>query len=329
MPVTDTDGQIRCRAQAQAAAPDRRHYGTGVGWSLTSAFLWATTYISGRFLMSADAVDPVTLSMLRFAVGGSLLMLMAALLFRRKLFAVSLTDLARLAALGALGVAGMSLLFFFGQRTVSAITSVLIMQTTPFMICLGSVLMGERIGARGIAGILVSLSGCMLVIGVFGGGADTRFNGQTTGCLLIFLSAFCWAVYSVLSKPLVERLGGLTASAWTMCFGALALAAVWAVGPFTRTWPSTPTTWSIVAYIAVFPTAVAFLAWYEAMVRIPLSLLNVMQYLTPVFTILLARLILGERMTWTMVAGTALVLLGVALSSEQRPRFAHPRDSRV
>lgn len=299
--------------------PTRLRHNVGLGWSLTSAFLWATTYISGRYLMAAGSVDPVTLSMSRFVVGGALLMLTGVLLFRRRLFAVSTGDLAKLAVLGAFGVAGMSLFFFFGQRTVSAITSALIMQTSPVMIYFSSMLVGERLRVKGIAGICVSLAGCLLVIGVFGTGTGGGVDGQTTGCLFILLSAVCWTVYSVAGKPLVEKLGGFTTTTWAMLFGALEIAVIWALGPFDRAWPVSATAWGVIAYIAIFPTAVAFLAWYEAMARLPLPLLNIMQYLTPVFTIILAWAILGERLTGAMIGGAALVLCGVALTTERQP----------
>jgi len=67
-------------------------------------------------------------------------------------------------------------------------------------------------------------------------------------------------------------------------------------------------------YVAVFPTAVAFFAWYEAMRRIELALLNVMQYLTPVFTIVLASMLLHERLAACQWLGVALVLGGVMAS---------------
>ncbi len=65
--------------------------------------------------------------------------------------------------------------------------------------------------------------------------------------------------------------------------------------------------------MALFPTALAFFAWYEAMRLIDLAVLNVMQYLTPVFTIILAGWWLGERLTWLQGCGIAVVLSGIAL----------------
>ncbi len=82
--------------------------------------------------------------------------------------------------------------------------------------------------------------------------------------------------------------------------------------------PSTVSSWSVIVYLAIFPTALAFFAWFEAMDKIDLSLLNVMQYLTPVFTIILACLILGERISILNTVGIFFVLAGVALTTEKK-----------
>jgi drug/metabolite transporter (DMT)-like permease len=74
----------------------------------------------------------------------------------------------------------------------------------------------------------------------------------------------------------------------------------------------------VILYLAVFPTAVAFFAWYEAMDKIELSLLNVMQYLTPVFTVALAWMLLGESFNLLNALGMIFVVGGVLLTSKNR-----------
>jgi drug/metabolite transporter (DMT)-like permease len=66
------------------------------------------------------------------------------------------------------------------------------------------------------------------------------------------------------------------------------------------------------------------------MERIPLPVLNVMQYLTPVFTILLAWVLLGERLGWAAGVGALLVLAGVALTTKRAspPRVRTPGSAR-
>ena len=310
--VTENSPAVLNRASAE-----RRRLAAGIAWSLASAILWSTTYIAGRSLMAERSVDPITLSMVRFAFGGTALLLVGTMLLGKRMWKIGLQDFADLAFLGAFGVAGMSSLFFFGQQTVTAITSSLLMQASPVMTYFLAVLVGERIRLRGIAGIAVSLAGCLLVIGVFSGGKPGAIGGDANGFLLVFLSALCWAIYAVAGMAVVARLGGFCASAWAMLLGAAELFVLWLLIPLAHTWPATTGTWAMVAYLAVFPTALGFLAWYQAMERIPLPLLNVMQYLTPVFTIILAWALLGERMAWSAGIGALLVLAGVALTTER------------
>jgi drug/metabolite transporter (DMT)-like permease len=172
----------------------------------------------------------------------------------------------------------------------------------------------------------VSLGGCLLVVRVLGPEQPGHKAGYFTGDLCVALSALGWAVYSVAGKPVVRRLGGLVTTTWAMVFGAAELVVLWLVLPrlvsFQIIWPAGGAAWAIIAYLAVFPGAIGFLAWYEAMDRIPLVLLNVMQYLTPCFTIVLALVLLDERIDLLNIIGLALILAGVVLSgmpTHQRP----------
>jgi drug/metabolite transporter (DMT)-like permease len=79
--------------------------------------------------------------------------------------------------------------------------------------------------------------------------------------------------------------------------------------------------WWLIIYLGIFPGGIAFFAWYEAMAKIELSLLNIMQYLTPVFTIILACWLLGENVSLLNFIGIIMVLTGVILNSFQKISF--------
>ena len=83
-------------------------------------------------------------------------------------------------------------------------------------------------------------------------------------------------------------------------------------------WPDSGGKWTAVIYLGVFPTAIAFFAWYEAMRLIKLSILNVMQYLTPIFTIALAWALLGETIAVWQLTGIAVVMVGIFLVSHAK-----------
>ncbi len=285
----------------------------GLGWSLASAFLWSTTFVCARHLLANRRVDPLTLSVARFLLGG--LALLACGLLRPGTLQLRLrpADLARLAGLALCGLTGMSVLLFYGQRSTTAINSSMLMQLSPVFILVLGIGIGERIAWRNLAAILLSLAGALVVVGII---TPAGWSAQLTaarGDLLVLGGALCWAFYAILSKATVQRLGGFTATTWVMLAGALELLVLRLALPAELILPKDPKTWAMIVYLALFPTALAFYAWYEAMRLIDLAVLNIMQYLTPVFTIILAGLLLGERLTWLQGLGIALVLGGVAL----------------
>ncbi len=286
---------------------------TGVIWSLTSAFLWSTTFVCARYLMRDRVVDPVSLSFFRFFTGGVILFLFGYFFMRTKLFTLKTKDIPELALLAVFGVVGMSVLLFFGQQTTTAINTSMIMQINPIVIFFLSLLIGERVSFMQFLGIILSLTGCLLVVEVVTMRGFTYDFNHLSGDLIIFASASCWAIYSVFGKNAVKRLGGFAVTTWTMLFGAIELLFLFMILPGERTVPNAGFTWSIIIYIAIFPTAIAFFAWFEAMDKIDLPLLNVMQYLTPVFTIILAWLILAERISLLNTIGIILVIAGVML----------------
>lgn len=306
------------------------HRLAGVVWSLLSAILWSTTFVAGRYLLANGQVDPITLSAIRFVVGGLLLVLVAVLRYRAAFFAVSLPQLGRLALLGLFGIVGMSVLLFYGQQSTTATNSAIIMQLNPFMICLLGLFIGERLTARGVTGMAIALAGSLLVVGVLTA-QGVRFDARhLAGDLSVLLAALCWAVYSVLGKRTVEELGGFRATAWVMAFGAVELLLLRVCLPVTRIWPQGSGNWLVILYLAIFPTAVAFVAWYEAMRRIPLALLNVMQYLTPPGALLLAWWLLDERIAMASWFGMALIMAGVMLvSADDRPSRDAAKDPAV
>jgi drug/metabolite transporter (DMT)-like permease len=289
----------------------------GLVWSTLSALLWSTTFVAGRHLLAEGqaSVDPVTLSLLRFALGGAVLVAIALARDRAGFLGITARQLGRLALLGLCGIVGMSVLLFYGQQTTTASNSVILMQLNPFMIALLGLAIGERVTVRMLGGLAVALVGILLVVGVLTPRGLQWSGAHLRGDVCVLVSALCWALYAVLGKRTVAELGGFRATTWAMALGALELLVLWALLPGARQWPQGGGPWLAIGYLALFPTALAFVAWYEGMRYLPLALLNVMQYLTPPATLLLAWWLLGERVAPLGWVGIALVLAGVVLVS--------------
>ncbi|MEE9594859.1 MAG: DMT family transporter, partial [Candidatus Hydrothermarchaeales archaeon] len=72
--------------------------------------------------------------------------------------------------------------------------------------------------------------------------------------------------------------------------------------------------WVIVLALVLFPTALAFFLWFEALKRMEASKVSMFIFLIPVFAVVFSRVFLSEPITTFTIAYAALVLLGVYMS---------------
>ena len=173
---------------------------------------WAAAFPAIR--LALRELQPVPLAAARFAVAA--LLVLAWLAWRRPP-RPALPDLLRFALCGLIGIAAYNILLNTGQRTVAAGAASFIVNTAPILTALlARLVLGERFGARGWAGTLVSFAGIALIASAQPGGL--AFGA---GASLVLGSALCMACYVVLQKPLVARHGALACTAWTLLAGAL------------------------------------------------------------------------------------------------------------
>ena len=315
-------------------------YAWGVFCSFFSAFTWGTSHLSGRWLMSNRYIDIISLCSIRYTLGGLLLLSMGMIFHRKKILAVTFRDLLILSWLGFLGMVAHTTLLLSGQESTSAINTSLILSLSPIMAMFIALFLGHKIGKTKAVGMTLSLFGCLMVIGVVGEHGFNYDGVNLYGDAVTFASAVCWALYVVFSAKTVIRLGGFTATTWSMLAGAVQFLLLQFIWQGEAHVPSSGeiTQWMVILYTVLFPTVAGFYFWYEAMSKIKLSLLNIMQYLTPVITILLSYFILDERMTFLNIIGAVLTLSGVIIASKviklptrfwNKPHYGHASKIRL
>lgn len=296
-----------------------RTWRIGFLWSLLSAFLWATVYVASRCLMGGkeSKVDPVTLSFLRFAGGGVLLFTYCFFKERGSLFVLSRSDYAKVAFLSFFSLVGMSVFLFWGQKYTSAINASMIMSSSPVLTMLLGLLIGERINLLQLAGMVLSTLGCMMVIEVITPGGMNFTSSGWVGDALVLASSFSWALAAVLAKRILRPGNDLAVTAWSMLFAGATLLVIDLILWEQAEIPTDRTTWLLIVYLAVFPSALGFYAWNAALSRISLKLVNIMQYLTPIMTVAMAYFILQEPLNSCKIFGIAAVLAGIVLTARK------------
>ena len=228
-------------------------------------------------------------------------------------------DFLRLLVLGVVGNTFYQFLFINGIHRTSASTTSLILTMTPILIALFSaVFIRERIHWVGWLGILTSFFGLYFV--VFENSAGISLGEKVlSGNLMILVGNLFWAIYTVFSKPLLERMSALRLATLTLSFGTLFYLPLTVREIAALDWGSlSARSWAALAFSAVFAIAISYVIWYSSVKRVGNTKTGIFGNITPVFTVFFAQLFLGERIGLTKVIGALVIIVGFYLT-----RFGH------
>jgi drug/metabolite transporter (DMT)-like permease len=230
---------------------------------------------------------------------------------------VSRRDLLRIGAAGVLTVAVYHLALNAGEVHTTAGTAAVVVGTAPAITLALAVVLGlERFSGWRAAGLAVAFSGVLVVI-TLGAGQHLSLDA-TSGPLLVLVSAVSFALYNVLVKPLVGRLGTIPVSSAASLLGTVPLLAV--VRPSTLGDVSRldGTDAALLLYLGLACTLFAYIGWTISLGRLDASRTVAYLYGVPPLAVLIGALALGEDVTGWLLVGGALVVGGVALAQVRR-----------
>ncbi|HUU38351.1 MAG TPA: DMT family transporter [Candidatus Desulfaltia sp.] len=278
---------------------------------LLAVLLWAVNF------------SVVKIALREFTPGGfngprlTIASLLLLVYLRRKEGRIPLSrkDVARVVILGIVGNTFYQSLFINGIHRTSASTTSLVMTMTPIFIALLSALfIRERIHWVGWVGILMSFFGLSLVLF----GDLPKFSGgeeSLKGNLMILAGNLFWAVYTVFSKPLLNRMSPLRLTTVTLSIGTLFYLPLTVKEVASLSWGSLSTaSWAALLFSAVFAIAVSYVIWYSSVKRVGNTKTGIYGNITPVFTVFFAYLFLGENVGPIQVIGTLIIFLGFYLT---------------
>ncbi len=315
-------------AERDAEAGERRAL-AGVAIMAGAMLLLPGLDAAGKLL--ATGAPPYGPPMSPLQIAFARMTVQSALMLPIALFWVGLAALAPpylgLLILRGLCLAMATALFFAALIFMSIAESIAIFFVEPLILTvLSAAILGEPIGWRRIAAVLVGFAGALIVI---------RPNFIEVGwpALLPLGTAFCFAFYLLLTKILSERVPAMTAHLWTGLVGCAALglglvtastfAPDLAIGDSASTlgahWP-TPAQWTMIAVLGAIATVGHFLV-ILAFARAPASRLAPLQYLEIVSATALGWMIFGDfpdSLTWLGVA--VIVSSGLFVWSRERTR---------
>jgi drug/metabolite transporter (DMT)-like permease len=288
---------------------------------LLTALLWGGNFAAIKLLLRD--LEPLDAVFIRGA-GAAIFFALALLATRHPRLRMPREDWIRLVAIGIIGVTILNLAVLFGQSMLPASLASLIVTSNPvFTALISRLALGEPLTPRKIAGIALAFVGLVIVLQWGGVGSEGFGLGRLQGVLILMIAPFSWAIYTVLSKPLLARHSSVHVAAYSTIIGALGFLPIPLVrsGTIARIQAMSLTGWEAALFVTLISFVFAYILWYRGLRVLTASQAAVYIYLVPVFGLLSAWLVLGEQPTIFLLLGGAVILAGVILTnSGGRPR---------
>jgi len=279
--------------------------------------LWAGNAVVGRMVHAW--VPPMTLNLLRWAIALFILLPLAGWIFRpgSGLWA----SWRRFALLGLLGVGLYNSLQYLALQSSSPINVTLVASSMPvWMLLVGWLFFGAKIGRRQLIGAVLSIAGVLLVLSR---GEWRRFLALhlVPGDLFMIAATIAFSFYSwMLTRPREpENIRGNWAAFLLaqIAFGVM-WSSVFTAGEWTLGDPHIVWSWPLAAallYIAVGPAVIAYRCWGAGVQRAGPTIAGFFNNLTPLFAAMMSSAFLGEMPHLYHAAAFALIVGGIVFSS--------------
>ncbi len=271
---------------------------------------WASAFIAGKLVLAE--MTPLAAAAWRYALAAAILVPFG---LRARPKGALRGALAPLSVMVVCGGVLYPWLFLAALERTSATNSSLLIALNPVLTVLLVPLIGERLGRRRFAGVLLALGGAAFVITGGSPGHLTEI-GRSAGDLLALAAAACWAAFNLASRGAMARLTPAFTNAVVYAAGAAALAAL-ARGedPWAQLARASPTALAGLLLMALLSSVLAGQLFLIGVRRLGVSRSVVFVYLVPVLTAALAASVLREPFLAAQALGGAAVLLGVFLST--------------
>ncbi len=278
---------------------------------LLTVTIWGTNYAVVKQTLSE--MLPMTFNALRFSLASLLLFII--LLRTEGGFLLDRKDFKGILILGLIGHTSYQFLFINGISRTTASLSALMMATCPVFVTFLNLLFEKRKPSlRILFGAVVSLSGVLAL--VYGSESSAVSADKSIfGSALLLAASMCWAAYTVLSKPYLDKYTPLRITCTTMVLGTIFLDLLAIPSMAGQRWNEVSLSgWTGLAYSFGFAIVLGYVLWEIGIQRIGPGKTAIYQNLTPVIAAIFSYLFLGEMLNGLQIVGAGMVFLGIYLT---------------
>jgi len=276
----------------------------GIVLIIISACAFGSIAVISRMAISCGG-DATSIMIMRFAIVS--IFFVFYLRIKRISWRVTKKQLIGLLVIGIVCYGNVALMMFLAMKFITPALGSLILYTYPAMVMLGSVfLLGENFNRRKTAALLISLAGCAVVLWGPLGRIDFR------GVVLAFLVAVFYSVYIIGSRKLLSDMPPAKISGW-MAFCCLIFFTIYGALTGSLKLSFSAANISAAAVLAIWCTIIGFLSFLSGLKLLGAQNSAVISTIEPLFTIMLARILIGEKVSAQQVIGGVIIMSGVLI----------------
>lgn len=279
--------------------------------------VWGTTFVWTKLLI-INGLSPAQIFTLRFIIAYVLLTGFSMWRGRHKWLSDNWRDELTMMALGLTGGSMYFLTENESLRFTTATNTSLIVCSCPLfaMLIIALFYRSERFSARQVWGSIVALAGMAAVV----------LNGHFVlhlsplGDTLAFSACLCWALYTLLMKPVMGRYPAMFITRKVFFYGILTILPYYIFVPDMPSWDvlMRPEVALNLLFLGSVASMLCYLTWSWCMKGLGAVVCTNWVYVNPITTIVAAWLILGEQITMYFLLGSVLIIAGMYLSSKKK-----------
>jgi len=280
--------------------------------ALFTVIVWGTTFISTKILLLD--FTPLEILFFRFILG----FLVLCLVKPQRLKTKGMSEEKYFIGAGLCGITLYFLLENVALLYTYASSVCLILAFVPFLTALASkFLLGEdTLTSNFFVGFVCALIGVILII--FNGSVILKLN--PIGDILAFLAGVVWALYSILIRK-ISTFNYNTILCTRNIFGYGLLLMLPALLFMDFQWGferlDDHANMFNLLYLGICASALCFGTWSWAVNILGPVKTSMYIYISPIVTLITSALILGEKITWIALLGTAFILFGLVISGRR------------
>jgi len=274
---------------------------------LLTSLIWGGNFVVGKTLVGH--ASPMTLTTLRWAI--AILFLFPLVLWKEKKFFPPRKAILPLIMMGITGVALFNLFQFWALEHTSATNVGLISTLNAISIAIfSSVFLKERLNVFQLFSMLLSFLGVVLVLTK--GDMNLLFTMKfNLGDVFMLIAVCIWGLYSVCSRWATKTVSPVMATFYSGVFGLIILIP-FNLTDFTISKVDTAFVVSIL-YTGVISTVLCMIFWNIGVQKIGAITAGIFLNFNPIFTTILAFIILDEKLSWIQGIGSVIVIIGCYL----------------